>query len=165
MKFTLVVIIIIIICESFQTRCLFISQLQKNPNLVGASGWPKQLLGRSHQNARSQFQKVRLSYFRFQCDLQNVVFLEKLSNLVEAQVDIQQKKKKKKVDIHAIANPDDYWDYKYEIFYGDRVFKLLKALNNAKFLSLYPGEEEVSLFFFFFLIFCGGFFFLVDEYC
>ncbi|KAL4619121.1 hypothetical protein ACB092_06G057000 [Castanea dentata] len=28
------------------------------------------------------------------------------------------------------------------LYYGDRVFKLLKALSNAKFLSIFPGDKE-----------------------
>ena len=79
-----------------------------------------------------------LEYFRFSGHLRNIVFHEKLAHLIEA-----------RVNIYA---PED-WTRVYEIYYGDRVFKLLRALNNAKFLSLFPGDKEVRPLF----VFCHVF--------
>ena len=79
-----------------------------------------------------------LEYFRFSGHLRNIVFHEKLAHLIEA-----------RVDIYALED----WTRVYEIYYGDRVFKLLRALNNAKFLSLFPGDKEVRPLF----VFCHVF--------
>ena len=64
----------------------------------------------------------------FDGDLGHVVFLEKLANLVEAGV-----------WIHPFVCTRD------QIGYGDRVFRLLKALNKAKSLTLYPGNKQVRV--------------------
>ncbi|KAK4576186.1 hypothetical protein RGQ29_026935 [Quercus rubra] len=72
-----------------------------------------------------------LEYFGFRGDLRNVVFLKKLANLVEAHVEVR-----------AVEFLQEDWVREYEIYYGDRVFKLVRALNNAKFFSLYPGDKE-----------------------
>ena len=85
-------------------------------------------------------------YRRVRGDLRNVVFLKKLANLVEAHVEVR-----------AVEFLQEDWVREHEIYYGDRVFKLVRALNHAKFFSLYPGDKEVrslyllplSLFFFF----------------
>ena len=69
-----------------------------------------------------------LEYFRFSGHLRNIVFHEKLAHLIEACV-----------DIYALED----WTRVYETYYGDRIFKLIRALNNAKFLSLFPGDKEV----------------------
>ena len=83
-----------------------------------------------------------LKNFKFRGDLRNVVFVEKLANLVEANV-----------KIYAVECYEMGWVEDYEFYYGDRVFKLLRALNNAKFLSLSPGDIEVRVPF----IFCQVF--------
>ncbi|KAF3947139.1 hypothetical protein CMV_026688 [Castanea mollissima] len=72
-----------------------------------------------------------LEYFRFSGHLRNIVFHGKLAHLIEA-----------RVDIYALED----WTRVYEIYYGDRIFKLLRALNNAKFLSLFPGDKECIAF-------------------
>ncbi|KAF3947681.1 hypothetical protein CMV_026216 [Castanea mollissima] len=72
-----------------------------------------------------------LEYFRFSGHLRNIVFHDKLAHLIEA-----------RVDIYALED----WTRVYEIYYGDRIFKLLRALNNAKFLSLFPGDKECIAF-------------------
>ncbi|KAL4619108.1 hypothetical protein ACB092_06G056100 [Castanea dentata] len=72
-----------------------------------------------------------LEYFRFSGHLRNIVFHEKLAHLIEA-----------RVDIYALED----WTRVYEIYYGDRIFKLLRALNNAKFLSLFSGDKECIAF-------------------
>nr|POF09899.1 putative fbd-associated f-box protein [Quercus suber] len=72
-----------------------------------------------------------LEYFEFCGDLHNVVFLEKLANLVEAHADIR-----------AVEGPHMRWVRDNEIYCGDRIFKLLRALNNTKLFSLYPGDKE-----------------------
>lgn len=80
-----------------------------------------------------------------------VVFLEKLANLVEAGV-----------WIHPFLCTREAWTKGYKIGYGDRVFRLLKALNKAKSLTLYPGKKQVRLVLSHFLMFS---LFLIDEYC
>ncbi|KAL4619107.1 hypothetical protein ACB092_06G056000, partial [Castanea dentata] len=72
-----------------------------------------------------------LEYFEFCGDLHNVVFLEKLANLVEAHADIR-----------AVEGPHMRWVCDNKIYCGDRIFKLLRALNNTKLFSLYPGDKE-----------------------
>ena len=74
-----------------------------------------------------------LDYFEFQGDLRNFNFLKEVAKLVEAHVDI------KAVDCY------DNSRIGYERGYGDRVFRLVKELHNAKFLSLSPGDKEVRL--------------------
>ena len=90
-----------------------------------------------------------LQHFRFYGDLRNIVFLEKLAHLVEAHIDV---------------HTDNDWVRVFEFYYGDRVFKLLKELNNAKFLSIFPGDKEVGVrpHFIFWYVFLS---FFVDEYC
>ncbi|KAL0000856.1 hypothetical protein SO802_014637 [Lithocarpus litseifolius] len=70
-----------------------------------------------------------LHYFRFFGDLGNLVFLEKLTNLVEAHVYIDY--------IYA-----PHWVPENGLRYGARVFKLVRELNCSKFLSLNPGQKE-----------------------
>ncbi|XP_030929302.1 F-box/LRR-repeat protein At3g26922-like isoform X2 [Quercus lobata] len=72
-----------------------------------------------------------LKCFHFDGDLRHVVFLEKLANLVEAGV-----------WIHPFICTREAWTKGYQIGYGDRVFRLLKALNKAKSLTLYPGKKQ-----------------------
>nr|POE68966.1 putative fbd-associated f-box protein [Quercus suber] len=72
-----------------------------------------------------------LEYFRLSGHLRNIVFHEKLAHLIEA-----------RIDIYALED----WTRVYEIYYGDRIFKLLRALNNAKFLSLFSGDRECIAF-------------------
>ncbi|KAL4619105.1 hypothetical protein ACB092_06G055800 [Castanea dentata] len=74
-----------------------------------------------------------LEYFVFYGDLRNVVFLKKLANLVEAHVEVR-----------SVEYLQEDRVREYEIYYGDRVFKLVRALNHAKFFSLYPGDKEVN---------------------
>ena len=69
----------------------------------------------------------------FDGDLGHVVFLEKLANLVEAGVWID-----------PFVCTREAWTKGYQIGYGDRVFRLLKALNKAKSLTLYPGNKQVK---------------------
>jgi hypothetical protein len=78
-----------------------------------------------------------LDYFEFQGDLRNFNFLKEVTKLVEAHVDI------KAVDSY--DNRRIGYERGYEIGYGDRVFRLVKELHNAKFLSLSPGDKEVRL--------------------
>lgn len=80
-----------------------------------------------------------------------VVFLEKLANLVEAGV-----------WIHPFLCTREARTKGYQIGYGDRVFRLLKALNKAKSLTLYPRKKQVRLVLSHFLMFS---LFLIDEYC
>ncbi|KAL4619116.1 hypothetical protein ACB092_06G056600 [Castanea dentata] len=68
-----------------------------------------------------------LEYFHFFGDLRGIIFLEKLANLVEARINV---------------SADNDWIRVFQLYYGDRVFKLLKALSNAKFLSIFPGDKE-----------------------
>ncbi|KAL4619126.1 hypothetical protein ACB092_06G057400 [Castanea dentata] len=68
-----------------------------------------------------------LHYFRFFGDLGNLVFLEKLTNLIEAHVYIYAR----------------HWVPENGLRFGARVFKLFRELNCSKFLSLYPGQKEV----------------------
>ena len=70
----------------------------------------------------------------FDGDLGHVVFLEKLANLVEAGVWID-----------PFVCTREAWTKGYQIGYGDRVFRLLKALNKAKSLTLYPGNKQVRV--------------------
>ena len=84
-----------------------------------------------------------LEYFNFFGDLRSIIFLEKLANLVEARINV---------------SADNDWIRVFQLYYGDRVFKLLKALSNAKFLSIFPGDKEVRPHFIFchvFLLFFG----------
>lgn len=73
-----------------------------------------------------------LHYFRFFGDLGNLVFLEKLTNLVEAHV-----------YIYFMVLGNRHWVPENGLLYGARVFKLVRELNCSKFLSLYPGQKEV----------------------
>ena len=84
-----------------------------------------------------------LEYFHFFGHLRSIIFLEKLANLVEARINV---------------SADNDWIRVFQLYYGDRVFKLLKALSNAKFLSIFPGDKEVRPHFIFchvFLLFFG----------
>ena len=86
---------------------------------------------------------------QFSSTFDNIVFLEKLAHSVEAHIDV---------------HTDNGWVRVFEFYYGDRVFKLLKALNNARFLSIFPGDKEegVRPHFIFWHVFLS---FFVDEYC
>nr|POF21626.1 hypothetical protein CFP56_24751 [Quercus suber] len=68
-----------------------------------------------------------LEYFTFDGHLSDFVFLEKLDNLVWAKVNI------------CTFEPKDHEE---EECYVDRVFKLLAALYNVKFLSFFTGHSE-----------------------
>ncbi|XP_075665777.1 F-box/LRR-repeat protein At3g26922-like [Castanea sativa] len=68
-----------------------------------------------------------LEYFSFDGHLSDFVFLEKLDNLVRAEVNI------------CTFEPKDHEE---EECYVDRVFKLLAALYNVKFLSFFTGHSE-----------------------
>jgi hypothetical protein len=87
-----------------------------------------------------------LEYFRFEGYLRNIIFFEKPAHLVEAHV---------KISSELNRNEDwlDDWISEYKMYYGDWVFKLLRTLNNAKFLSLLCEDEKVIrvlLFYFFY---------------
>ena len=72
-----------------------------------------------------------LEYFKFNGHLREVVFLQKLDNLLQADVNICTFEEK---------------DHRQEEqCYADRVFKILAALYNVKFLSFYSGHSEVRL--------------------
>jgi hypothetical protein len=70
-----------------------------------------------------------LEYFNFEGNLRDIKIHEKLDNLVQANVDIWTFEDDK----------DDIWRFRrddgHEESYSDRVFQLLAALNNVKFLS------------------------------
>ncbi|XP_023894156.2 F-box/LRR-repeat protein 13 [Quercus suber] len=68
-----------------------------------------------------------LEYFAFEGHLSDFVFLEKLDNLVWAKVNI------------CTFEPQGHEE---EDCYVDRVFKLLAALYNVKFLSFFTGHSE-----------------------
>lgn len=73
-----------------------------------------------------------------------MVFLEKLAHLIEAHSNLCG------------------LGHVFEMCYPDKVFKIVRALNSAKFLELFPGDVEIRPLF----IFCHGFHvFFVDEYC
>ena len=76
-----------------------------------------------------------LECFQFDGDLCHLVFLEKLANLVEAGV-----------WIHPFVCTREAWTKGYQIGYGDRVFRLLKALNKAKSLTLIPVKNRLESF-------------------
>ncbi|XP_030930763.1 F-box protein At4g09920-like [Quercus lobata] len=71
-----------------------------------------------------------LEYFKFEGDLGHIVLLEKLDNLFEADVYI------------CSFDESDSLEESQKRCYGDRVFKLLRALTTAKFLLLFPGVTE-----------------------
>lgn len=72
-----------------------------------------------------------LKYFKFCGDLGHITFLEKLDNLIEA-------------DVHIRPLEEDC-TIEYKIDYEDRVLRLLLALRKAEFLSLTPGGKQVKL--------------------
>ena len=71
----------------------------------------------------------------FDGDLGHVVFLEKLANLVEAGVWID-----------PFVCTREARTKGYQMGYGDRVFRLLKALNKAKSLTLIPVKNRLESF-------------------
>ena len=78
-------------------------------------------------NCKLEIYAQNLNYFRYDGDLDIVIFLEKLVNLVEAHVHIF-------AEGHQVRNHDNR-------HYGARIFRLLRALNSAKFLELSPTTK------------------------
>ena len=68
-----------------------------------------------------------LDNFRFYGDLGDLVFIEKLTKLVDAHVSIYA----------------GHWVLENGLHYGARIFKLVRELNCSKFLSICPGQKEV----------------------
>ena len=68
-----------------------------------------------------------LDNFRFYGDLCDLVFIEKLTKLVDAHVSIYA----------------GHWVLENGLHYGARIFKLVRELNCSKFLSICPGQKEV----------------------
>lgn len=68
-----------------------------------------------------------LDKFRFYGDLGDLVFIEKLTKLVDAHVSIYAGR----------------WVLENGLHYGARIFKLVRELNCSKFLSIFPGQKEV----------------------
>lgn len=90
-----------------------------------------------------------LEYFKFEGDLGHIVLLEKLDNLFEA-------------DVHICSfDETDSLEEHQKRCYGDRVFKLLRALTTTKFLLLFPGVTEVRCL----SVLSFILFFFEDEYC
>ncbi|KAL4619127.1 hypothetical protein ACB092_06G057500 [Castanea dentata] len=67
-----------------------------------------------------------LENFRFCGDLGNLVFIEKLTKVVDAEVGIYA----------------GHWVLENGLHYGARIFKLVRELNCSKFLSICPGQKE-----------------------
>ena len=76
-----------------------------------------------------------LECFRFFGSLSSIVFLEKLAHLNVAHF-----------NVYVVGHV-------FERYYSNKVFKVVRALNRAKFLELFPSDEEVRPPF----IFCHGF--------
>lgn len=81
-------------------------------------------------NYKLEINTPALEYFKFRGGyMGKIVFLHKLDNLLHANVDI---------------NNDNTHDKEWEdLWYADRVFKLLAALQNDKFLKIYPYVSNV----------------------
>ncbi|KAL4619128.1 hypothetical protein ACB092_06G057500 [Castanea dentata] len=71
-----------------------------------------------------------LENFRFCGDLGNLVFIEKLTKVVDAEVGIYA----------------GHWVLENGLHYGARIFKLVRELNCSKFLSICPGQKECLCF-------------------
>ena len=88
-----------------------------------------------HLDYRLEIHAPVLECFRFFGSLSNIVFLEKLAHLIEAHF-----------NVYVVGHV-------FERYYSNKVFKVVRALNRAKFLELFPSDEEVRPLF----IFCHGF--------
>ena len=89
-------------------------------------------------NYKLEINAPAIEYFQFNGHLGDIIFLKELDNLVHADINIC---------------TFEAGEHGEEECYADRVFKLLDALYNAKFLSFSSGYSKVSSFILFFLIF------------